>query len=143
MDAHIRADDDTVQRRRQLHDAADAVQVSFDGGSTWKAIGTNPNSYGVDIGDLNVAIKLRQHRRPPPPPARSRPTRRRHVTALSDVTSFAVGTPVTDATPRPGLGGVMNRTRYQVDRATNSGLHHRRHAQRLHTGTGTSFSDSA
>ena len=52
-----------VQRGRQLHHAVRTARCRSASTEdlTWKAFGTNPNSYGVDIGDLNVAIKLRQH----------------------------------------------------------------------------------
>ena len=141
VDAHIRADDDTYSADASFTMPAE-VQVSFDGGSTWKAIGTNPNSYGVDIGDLNVAIKLRQHSTA----SSSTGTFQTDATtpaatALSDVTSFAVGTPVTDATLDLSWAAVTNRTRYQVDRATNSGFT-TGVTLGVYTGTGTSFSDS-
>ena len=125
VDCHIRADDDTYSADASFTMPSDgAVQVSFDGGSTWKAFGTNPNSYGVDIGDLNVAIKLRQHA---------------NATASTGTFQTDATTPAATAlTPNPVSGftavsggatsinlswtAVTNRSFYQIDRATNSGF---------------------
>ena len=59
----IRADDDTYSPDASFSPPSDGqVQVSFAGtGGPWYAFATNPNAYGADIGDLNVAIHLRQH----------------------------------------------------------------------------------
>lgn len=144
VDCFVRADDDTYSADASFTMPSDgAVQVSFDGGSTWKAFGTNPNSYGVDIGDLNVAIKLRQHA---------------NATASTGTFQTDATTPAATAlTPNPVSGftatangaaqidlswtAVTNRTRYQVDRATNSGFT-TGVTLGVYTSTSTSFSDT-
>ena len=122
VDCHIRADDDTYSADASFTMPSDgAVQVSFDGGSTWKAFGTNPNSYGVDIGDLNVAIKLRQHANATASTGTFQTDATTPAaTALGDVTGFTV----TPGSAQNALSwtAVTNRTAYRIDRATNSGF---------------------
>ena len=122
VDCHIRADDDTYSADTSFTVPSDgAVQVSFDGGSTWKAFATNPNSYGVDIGDRNVAIKLRQHANA----SASTGTFQTDATtpaatALGQVTGLTV-TPG-DTTNDLSWTSLANRTYYKIERATNSGF---------------------
>lgn len=74
IDAHIRADDGTYGSSVVFQMATTAgpavgkgdLQVSLDGGSSWHGWSENPIAYGSDLGDLNVAIKLRQHAASPP-----------------------------------------------------------------------------
>ena len=123
VDCHIRADDDTYSADASFTMPSDgAVQVSFDGGSTWKAFGTNPNSYGVDIGDLNVAIKLRQHSTA----AASTGTFQTDATtpaatALGQVTGLTV-TPNGSGQLDLSWTALANRTYYKIERATDSGF---------------------
>mgnify|MGYP000974690891 CR=1 FL=1 len=141
VNAHMRCDDDTYSADETFTLPSDgSVQVSFDGGSTWYGAADSPRSVGVDIGDLNVAIKLRQH-------ASTASTSGSFSTdgtfvaasALADVTGFTV-TPG-DTQNAVSWSAVANRTRYQVDRATNSGFT-TGVTLGVYTGTGTSFTDT-
>lgn len=122
VDCHIRSDDDTYSADTTFSMPSDgAVQVSFDGGSTWKAFSDNPASYGVDIGDLNVAIKLRQHANATASTGTFQTDATTPAaTTLADVTGFTV----TPGTSQNALSwsAVTNRSFYQIDRATNSGF---------------------
>lgn len=122
VDCHIRADDDTYSADASFSMPSDgAVQVSFDGGSTWKEFANNPASYGVDIGDLNVAIKLRQHANATASTGTFQTDATTPAaTALADVTGFTA----TGGGSQVALSwsAVTNRSFYQIDRATNSGF---------------------
>lgn len=157
VDVHIRADDDTYGTSCTFAMATTAgpavgkgdVQVSMDGGSTWKKWSDNPISFatglgglGNGIGDLNFPIKLRQHAASPPGDTSvsfDTDGTLASATALSDVTGFTV-TPG-NAQNAVSWGAVTNRTRYQVDRATNSGFT-TGVSLGVYTGTGTSFTDT-
>ena len=122
IDCHIRADDDTYSADASFSMPSDgAVQVSYDGGSTWKAFANNPASYGVDIGDLNVAIKLRQHANATASTGTFQTDATFNAaTALADVTGFTV-TPG-DRQNALSWSAVTNRTAYRIDRALDSGF---------------------
>jgi hypothetical protein len=123
VDAHIRADDDTYSADASFSMPSDgAVQVSYDGGSTWKAFANNPASYGVDIGDRNVAIKLRQHANATASTGTFQTdSTTPSASALADVTGFTV-TPAAGAQMNLSWSAVTNRTAYRIDRATDSGF---------------------
>lgn len=122
VDCHMRADNDTYSADTSFTMPSDGqVQVSFDGGSTWKAFATNPNSYGADIGDLNVAIKLRQHA----PGASSTGTfQTDSTTPASTALGQVAGLSVTPGNASNSLSwtALANRTYYKIERATNSGF---------------------
>ena len=119
------------------------MQVSFDGGSTWKAFWHQPE------------LLRRRHRRPErrhqAAPARERDglhrdvPDRRHDPAATAPTPNPVGgfTATANGAAQIDLSwtAVTNRTRYQVDRATNSGFT-TGVTLGVYTGTGTSFSDT-
>ncbi len=141
VNAHMRCDDDTYSADETFTLPSDgSVQVSFDGGSTWYGSADSPRSVGVDIGDLNVAIKLRQHATTASASG-SFSTDGSFVaaSALSNVSGFTV-TPG-DAQNALSWGAVTNRTSYQVDRATDSGFT-TGVTLGIYTGTGTSFTDT-
>ena len=123
VDCHIRADDDTYSADATFTMPSDgAVQVSFDGGSTWKAFANNPASYGVDIGDLNVAIKLRQHANATASTGTFQTDATTPAaTALGDVTGFSAAA-ASSTTISLSWTAVSNRTAYRIDRATDSGF---------------------
>lgn len=123
VDCHVRADDDTYSADASFSMPSDgAVQVSFDGGSTWKAFADNPASYDVDIGALNVAIKLRQHANASASTGIFQTDATTlAATALADVTGFTA-TGATSSTISLSWSPVTNRSFYQIDRATNSGF---------------------
>ena len=159
VDAHIRADDDTYAAPAQFVAATTAgpavgkgdVQVSVDGGSTWKSWSDNPYSIvtgiggaGLDLGDLNFPIKLRQHAASPPGDTSGSfdtDGTLTSATALGDVTGFAAAGAAATGAIDVSWSAVANRTRYQVDRATNSGFT-TGVTLGVYTGTGTSFTDS-
>lgn len=157
IDAHIRADDDTYAAPSQFIAATTAgpavgkgdIQVSVDGGSVWHGWSDNPLSLAtgvglgsVDLGDLNFPIKLRQHAASPPGDTSGgfdTDGTLASATALGDVTGFTVTPGNTQNTV--SWSAVTNRTRYQVDRATNSGFT-TGVSLGVYTGTGTSFTDT-
>lgn len=148
VDLHIRCDDDTWSADQAISAPADGgFQISFNGGSTWKAFADNPipvvtgiGGAGLDVGDLNFPIKVRQH-------ATTATTSGQFIsdgtfsacTALADVGSFTV-TPG-DGQNALSWGAVTNRTSYQVDRATDSGFT-TGVTLGIYTGTGTSYTDT-
>lgn len=158
VDAHIRADDDTYAAPSQFVAATTAgpavgkgdIQVSVDGGSTWHGWTDNPLSLvtgvglgSVDLGDLNFPIKLRQHAASPPGDTSGSfdtDGTLAAATALSDVGSFAAAS-ASSTSIAVSWAAVTNRTRYQVDRATNSGFT-TGVTLGVYTGTGTSFTDT-
>lgn len=141
VNAHMRCDDDTYSADETFTLPSDgSVQVSFDGGTTWYGSADSPRSVGVDIGDLNVAIKLRQH-------ASTASTSGSFSTDGTFVAATALGN-VSGFTVTPGdtqnalsWSAVTNRTSYQVDRATDSGFT-TGVTLGVYTGTGTSYTDT-
>lgn len=141
VNAHMRCDDDTYSADETFTLPSDgSVQVSFDGGSTWYGSADSPRSVGVDIGDLNVAIKLRQH-------AATASASGSFSTDGSFVAASALGN-VSGFTVTPGnsqnalsWSAVANSTRYQVDRATDSGFT-TGVTLGIYIGTGTSYTDT-
>lgn len=145
---HLRCDDDTYSADQTITVPSDGdVELSLDGGSTWKTSADNPipvatgvGLSGLDVGDLNFAVKLRQH-------ASTASTSGQITsdgtftacTALSDVTSFAVAAGASQIVV--SWAAVTNRTRYQVDRATDSGFT-TGVTLGVYTGTGLTFTDT-
>lgn len=157
VDAHIRADDDTYAAPAQFVAATTAgpavgkgdVQISVDGGSTWKSWSDNPYSLatgvgaGPDLGDFNFPIKLRQHAAAPPGDTSGSfdtDGTLASATALADVTSFTV----TPGHTQNALSwaAVTNRTAYRIDRATDSGFTTGVALDISPGQTGTSFTDT-
>lgn len=128
VDCHLRFSDDGYSRDGVvMMPSTGAIQISFDGGSTWKAFADNPSSIvtgdgtiGTDIGDLNVAVKLRQHSSASGSTTFTTRTVPASATALATVTGFTA----TGGTSQVALAwsAVTNRTAYQIDRATDSGF---------------------
>lgn len=147
IDAHVRADDNTWTQDVDVTLPAE-LELSYNGGSTWKGIADNPIRIttgvgigGTDVGDLNYPIKLRQI----VAASTSAGTFTTDATftactALADVGSFAAAG-ATATTINVSWAAVTDRTRYQVDRATNSGFT-TGVTLGVYTGTGTSFTDT-
>lgn len=129
VNCHLRCDTDTYSADSTVTLPSDGdIEISFDGGSTWKDNADNPipvvtgfGTIGVDIGDVNCPIKLRQHAS----------TASTSGTFTTDGT-FTAATALDTVTGFTATGGssqvalawsaVANRTAYQIDRATDSGF---------------------
>lgn len=129
LDLHVRCAADTYSADAVFDLPSDGdVEISLDGGSTWKDVADNPIAIvtgigigGLDLGDLNHPFKIRQHA--------STATVSGQIatdgtftacTALADVTGFTA----TPGRQKVSLAwsAVANRTYYRIDRATNSGF---------------------
>lgn len=155
LDLHLRCADDTYSDDAVVNLPSDgSVQISFDGGSTWKAYADNPIPIatgvgigGTDLGDLNFPVKLRQHAST--------------ASVSGQLSTDGTFTACTALTPNPVAGftvtpgnaqnavswtAVTNRTRYQVDRSTSNASPTAPNGtggwSSVYTGTGTSFTDS-
>lgn len=118
ISAHIRCDDG-YWSNDQAFTIPSNIQISFDGGSTWKGSGDSPYT-APEIEDVNFPIRIRQV-----------------ASASGDVTLVTDGTytaitalaTVSGLTATPGnaqvdlsWSAVANRTYYQIQRATDSGF---------------------
>lgn len=129
LDLHLRCDDDTYSADQTISLPSDGdVEISFDGGSTWKDYADSPANVvtgigigGLDVGDLNFPIKLRQHASTASTAGQiSSDGTFSACTALADVTSFVAtpgGTQVALS-----WAAVTNRTYYRIDRALDAGF---------------------
>lgn len=120
IDAHFRCDDDTYSADTTFTMPAN-VQVSFDGGSTWKGQADSPYSYGSDVGDLNIAVKVRQ--------TASVGTGTYYITtngtfsnatALSDVSGFTVAAGSSIGSIDVSWSATTNRTYYKLERSPDN-----------------------
>lgn len=119
--AHMRSDanfytaDQTVTLPAQL-------EISFNGGTNWYGSGTNPNSVGADVEDVNFPILLRQITGASVAASTfSTDGTYNAITALAQVTGLTA-TRTTGANVDLSWGAVTNRTYYKIERATNSGF---------------------
>ena len=115
------------------------LEVSFDGGSTWKGSGLNPIP-APEIEDVNYLLKFRQIAGAATA-ASTFDTNGSYtaITALGTVGSFTA-TPG-NAQVALSWAAVTNRDHYQIDRATNSGFT-TGVVTGVYTGTGTTYTDT-
>lgn len=122
IDAHLRVTDDYYRADATFTLPAE-LEASFDGGSTWKGSALNPISYGADVADLNVAVKLRQI-------VSAGSTTGSLTTdgsdtaasALGQVTGLAAGARTSSGTVVPlTWTTVANCSLYRIDRSTDGG----------------------
>lgn len=139
IDAHMRCDDG-YWSNDQAFDMPAELQVSFDGGSTWKGNADEPIT-AAELYAVNVPIKVRQT-------AAAASTSGSFVTngtytaisALAQVTGASV-TRTSGTQSDLSWSAVTNRTYYKVERATDSGFTANL-TTLTSTGTATTYSDT-
>ena len=136
--AHMRCDDGFWSADQTFTLPAE-LEVSFDGGSTWKGSGLNPIP-APEIEDVNYLLKFRQITGAVTA-ASTFDTNGSYtaITALGNVGSFTA-TPG-NAQVALSWAAVTNRDHYQIDRATDSGFT-TGVVTGVYTGTGTTYTDT-
>ena len=146
--AHVRCSADTWSQDQEFT-IPDELEISFDGGTTWygsadNAIPTNTGVGlgGLDVGDLNEPVLVRQITGAPST-AGSLDTDGTTTAATALTPNPVAGLTVTPGNAQNVLAwtAVTNRTRYQVDRATNSGFT-TGVTLGVYTGTAAGFTDT-
>lgn len=118
INAHIRCDDG-YWSNDQAFTIPSNIQISFDGGSTWKGSADSPYT-GPEIEDVNFPIRIRQVASASGDVSLVTDGTYTAITALSDVSGLS-GT-AGDASVALSWSAVTNRTYYEVQRATDSGF---------------------
>lgn len=117
--AHIRCDDG-YWSNDQAFTIPSNIEISFDGGSTWKTHADSPYTYSSDVEDVNVPIRIRQTASASGDVSLVTDGTYTAITALSNVSGFTA-TPG-NAQVALAWSAVTNRTYYKIERATDSGF---------------------
>lgn len=119
--AHVRTDTADTYASNQVFTIPTGVEISFDGGSTWKGVADSPYTYSGTIGDLNQTIRIRQTAiQASAIAAIDTSGTFSSCTALSDVSGLSATAGNTTAVV--SWSSVANRTYYTVQRATDAGF---------------------